>query len=65
MQIRVPDARREARRLWRPPLESGAPNFRRLRVAERAVWPVGRAATVTSPPGLDFQALAKYGQRAK
>eukprot|EP00969_Alexandrium_andersonii_P099802 4402920-Alexandrium_andersonii.AAC.1 len=45
MQIRAPRAPCEAQRLWRPPLESGAPNFCRLRAAERAVWPVGRAET--------------------
>eukprot|EP00969_Alexandrium_andersonii_P132169 5844549-Alexandrium_andersonii.AAC.1 len=26
----------------------GAPNFRRFRAAEKAVWPVGRAGTATS-----------------
>eukprot|EP00969_Alexandrium_andersonii_P160907 7111051-Alexandrium_andersonii.AAC.1 len=51
MQIRAPEAPREARRLRRPPLESGAANFCRLRAAARAVWPVGRAGTVASRAG--------------
>eukprot|EP00969_Alexandrium_andersonii_P284165 12563415-Alexandrium_andersonii.AAC.1 len=48
MQVRAPEAPREARRLRRPHLESGAPNFRRFRAAERAGWPVGRAWTATT-----------------
>eukprot|EP00969_Alexandrium_andersonii_P174643 7721938-Alexandrium_andersonii.AAC.1 len=51
MQIRAPQAPREARRLRHPPLESGAPNFRRLRAAERAVWPVGGAGAASSRAG--------------
>eukprot|EP00969_Alexandrium_andersonii_P210360 9292576-Alexandrium_andersonii.AAC.1 len=42
----------EARRLRRPPLESRASNFGRLRAAEKAVWPVGRAGTATSQAGV-------------
>eukprot|EP00969_Alexandrium_andersonii_P023138 1011889-Alexandrium_andersonii.AAC.1 len=52
MQIRAPEAPREARRLWLLPLESGAPNIRKLRASERAVWPVTRAETATSRAGL-------------
>eukprot|EP00969_Alexandrium_andersonii_P053514 2354022-Alexandrium_andersonii.AAC.1 len=52
MQIWASEAPSEARRLWRPPLESGAPFFGGFRAAERAVWPAGRAGTVTSHGGL-------------
>eukprot|EP00969_Alexandrium_andersonii_P324833 14353287-Alexandrium_andersonii.AAC.1 len=48
MQIRAPEAPGEALRLRCPPLASGALHFRRLRVAERAVWPVGRVGAATS-----------------
>eukprot|EP00969_Alexandrium_andersonii_P236253 10430415-Alexandrium_andersonii.AAC.1 len=51
MQIRTPEVSREARRLRRPPLKNGAPNFRRLRAAERAVWPFGRVGTASSRAG--------------
>eukprot|EP00969_Alexandrium_andersonii_P098811 4360074-Alexandrium_andersonii.AAC.1 len=51
MHIRAPEVPLEARRFGRPPLESGALNFCRLRAAERAVWPIGRAGTVTSRDG--------------
>eukprot|EP00969_Alexandrium_andersonii_P195195 8622843-Alexandrium_andersonii.AAC.1 len=37
-----------ARCLWRPPLQSGAPLFRRFRAPQMAVWPVWRAGTVTT-----------------
>eukprot|EP00969_Alexandrium_andersonii_P268177 11850642-Alexandrium_andersonii.AAC.1 len=50
MQIGAPEAPREARRLA-PPLESGAPNFFRLRAAERAIWPVRRLGTATFRAG--------------
>eukprot|EP00969_Alexandrium_andersonii_P297607 13153748-Alexandrium_andersonii.AAC.1 len=36
LQIRAPEAPREARRLRCPPLKSGAPNFCRFRAAKRA-----------------------------
>eukprot|EP00969_Alexandrium_andersonii_P322204 14236646-Alexandrium_andersonii.AAC.1 len=55
MQIRAPEGPREARHLRRPPLESGAPKCRRLRAAERAVWPVGRPVLtrgLTDPIGV-------------
>eukprot|EP00969_Alexandrium_andersonii_P365960 15467391-Alexandrium_andersonii.AAC.1 len=52
MQIRAPEAPREARRLQRPPLESGAPNFYEFRAVERAVWPVGQAGTASSRAGV-------------
>eukprot|EP00969_Alexandrium_andersonii_P371983 15480709-Alexandrium_andersonii.AAC.1 len=55
MQIRAPEAPREARRLRRPPLGSRAPNFCRFRAAETAVWPVGRAGAATSHAGLGGQ----------
>eukprot|EP00969_Alexandrium_andersonii_P274944 12151480-Alexandrium_andersonii.AAC.1 len=56
MQIRAPDAPREAQRLRRPTLKSGAPIVCRFRAAERVVWPFGRAGTATSQEGLG----AKY-----
>eukprot|EP00969_Alexandrium_andersonii_P053293 2341869-Alexandrium_andersonii.AAC.1 len=52
MQIRAPEAPRDARRLRRPTLNSGAPVFCGLRAAERAVRPVGCAGTATSRAGL-------------
>eukprot|EP00969_Alexandrium_andersonii_P199369 8804418-Alexandrium_andersonii.AAC.1 len=63
MQIRAPEAQRELRRLWRRPLKSRAPHFCRLRAAERAVRPVGRAGTATLRAG--FGARADFDQRAK
>eukprot|EP00969_Alexandrium_andersonii_P193265 8536185-Alexandrium_andersonii.AAC.1 len=51
MQIRAPEAPREARHLQRSLLQSGAPNFCRFRAAEKAVWPVGRAGTASSRAG--------------
>eukprot|EP00969_Alexandrium_andersonii_P328238 14505082-Alexandrium_andersonii.AAC.1 len=50
MQIRAPEAPREAQRLRRSPLKSGAPMSCRFRAAERAVRSVGRAGT-TAPSG--------------
>eukprot|EP00969_Alexandrium_andersonii_P080091 3530012-Alexandrium_andersonii.AAC.1 len=50
-RIRAPQAPHEARRVRRPPLESGAPNCCRPRAAERVVWPDGRAVTASSRVG--------------
>eukprot|EP00969_Alexandrium_andersonii_P289423 12793114-Alexandrium_andersonii.AAC.1 len=63
MQIRAPEAPREARRLRRPPLEGGASIFCRFRAAEKAVRPVGRAGTASSRAG--FEARADFDQIIK
>eukprot|EP00969_Alexandrium_andersonii_P265164 11718695-Alexandrium_andersonii.AAC.1 len=50
--LRAPEAPREARRLWHPPLESGAPMLCRFRAADKAARLVRRAGTTTSQGGM-------------
>eukprot|EP00969_Alexandrium_andersonii_P195597 8640601-Alexandrium_andersonii.AAC.1 len=64
MQIRAPEAPCDARRIRRPPLESGAPKCCGFRATERADWPAGRVGTATSWAGFwgdraDFDQMAK------
>eukprot|EP00969_Alexandrium_andersonii_P058555 2581133-Alexandrium_andersonii.AAC.1 len=63
MQIRGPVAPHEARRLRRPPLDSGAPNFCRVRAAEGALGSSGELGP--RPPGLGFVSRANTDHRAK
>eukprot|EP00969_Alexandrium_andersonii_P123144 5442816-Alexandrium_andersonii.AAC.1 len=51
MQIRAQEALCKARRLRRPPLQSRAPSFCKLRATEMAVRTAGRAGTATSRAG--------------
>eukprot|EP00969_Alexandrium_andersonii_P241327 10656393-Alexandrium_andersonii.AAC.1 len=63
MQIRATEAPREARRLWRPPLESGAPTSAG---SEPRSGPFGPSAELRPrAPGQDFEAWANVDQRAK
>eukprot|EP00969_Alexandrium_andersonii_P275500 12175246-Alexandrium_andersonii.AAC.1 len=63
MQIRAPEAPREARRLRCPPLEGGAPNFADFEPRRGPFGPSGELGM--RAPGLDFGARANCDQIVK
>eukprot|EP00969_Alexandrium_andersonii_P373805 15484840-Alexandrium_andersonii.AAC.1 len=60
MQIRAPEAPREARRLRRPHLQRGAPIFADFEPRRRPFGPSGELRQ--RAPGLDFEARANFDQ---